>query len=84
MYISIVTAMVILTTTAVIVIPNNAYAGGPRYDFDERYENVDGAFECWVDGFDDGATDSYDEDIDNECGEDKGNQYNHAFNVGKE
>jgi hypothetical protein len=49
------------------------FAGGPRHDYDERYEDVLGASECWADGFDDGVNDSFD---DEEC---KGDQYSHGF-----
>lgn len=27
---------------------SNVYAGGPRLDWDERYEDILGAQECWV------------------------------------
>ena len=27
---------------------SNVYAGGPRLDWDQRYEDVPGASECWV------------------------------------
>ena len=79
MYIS--TVIVVMAILTVTIIPN-VYAGGPRHDYVERYEDVPGGPECWTDGFDDGANDSYDEDRANEC-EDIGDQYNRAFDVGK-
>lgn len=38
---------------------NTAFAGGPRMDWDERFEDIPGAPECWVDGFDNGKVDSF-------------------------
>jgi hypothetical protein len=55
------------------------YAGGPRLDNDERYADIPGAGECWVDGWDDGAVGKYSEDRASEC-VDKGDQYNVAHN----
>ena len=42
---------------------SNVYAGGPRLDWDQRYEDVPGASECWVDGYDAGFAQKYDEVI---------------------
>lgn len=61
----------------------SAFASGPRHDYDERYEDVPGAPECWTDGFDDGVNDSFDEDRDEECA-DKGDLYSRGFNAGTE
>lgn len=69
-------------STMAAVIPS-AFAGGPRHDYDESYEDVPGGPECWTDGFDDGANDSYDKERAEEC-EDKGDQYNRGFNAGVE
>jgi hypothetical protein len=44
----------------------DVYAGGPRHNYDERYEDVPGAPQCWTDGFDDGANNSFDENRDKE------------------
>ena len=69
----------------VLAIPviDSVYAGGPRHDYDESYEGVPGAAECWTDGFDDGVNDSFDENRDEEC-KDKGDQYSRGFNAGRE
>ena len=47
--------MVMIVNTSV----NTAFAGGPRMDWDERFEDIPGAPECWVDGFDNGKVDSF-------------------------
>lgn len=52
---SIGVAMVMIVNTSV----NTAFAGGPRMDWDERFEDIPGAPECWVDGFDNGKVDSF-------------------------
>ncbi|MGH9982510.1 MAG: hypothetical protein ACRD8W_00965 [Nitrososphaeraceae archaeon] len=39
---------------------SNVYASRPRLDYDERYEDVPGAPECWVDGYDAGFAQKYD------------------------
>jgi hypothetical protein len=43
----------VLITTIFVLMPmpitiSNVNAGGPRLDYDERYEDVPGAPECWV------------------------------------
>ena len=48
-------------------ISSSAFAGGRRNDYDERYEDVPGASECWTYGFDDGVNESFDENRDEEC-----------------
>ena len=72
-------ALVVVALVAIGI--QSAYAGGPRMDWDERYEDIPGAPECWVDGFDDGRDNPFDHESNEEC-EDKGNQYYHAFIVG--
>ena len=37
-----------------VVTVSNVYGSGPRLDYDERYEDILGAPECWVDGYDEG------------------------------
>lgn len=54
------------------------YAGGPEWDYDERYEDIPGAPECWHDGYLDGGDNPFDHDRNEEC-RDKGNQYYRAF-----
>lgn len=44
----------------------------------DRYDNVPGATECWVDGFDDGQNGPSSPSRNNEC-TDKGNQYYEGF-----
>jgi hypothetical protein len=46
---------------------SNVFASGPRLDYDERYEDVPGAPECWVDGYDAGFAQKYDKDRAQEC-----------------
>ena len=57
----------------------NIYAGGPRLDYDERYEDIPGAPECWVDGYDAGFAGVYDKDRANECNDIPGDQYNSSW-----
>jgi hypothetical protein len=66
-----------------VAATSNVYAGGPRHDYPENYEDIPGAPECWSDGFDDGANDSFDEDRDKECA-DKGDLYSRGFKAGTE
>lgn len=72
-------ALVVVTLAAIGI--QSAYAGGPRMDWDERYEDIPGAPECWVDGFDDGQNNPFEHERNDEC-KDKGNQYYRAFIVG--
>jgi hypothetical protein len=68
-------ALVIITLTTLTAIGiQSAYAGGPRMDWDERYEDIPGATDCWVDGFDNGLENPIDQERNEEC-VDKGNQY---------
>jgi hypothetical protein len=60
----------------------NVYAGGPRLDYDERYEDVPGAPECWVDGYDAGFAQKYDKDRADECADIPGDQYNASWGYG--
>jgi hypothetical protein len=66
-----------------MILPSNLFAGGPRMDWDERYENIPGAPQCWIDGFDDGQNGPFNHNRNEEC-VDKGNQYYRAFLVGCE
>jgi hypothetical protein len=58
------------------------YAGGPRLDWDERYEDTPGAPECWVDGYDAGFSGKYDKDRADECKDIPGDQYNASWGHG--
>ena len=60
----------------------NVYASGPRLDYDERYEDVPGAPECWVDGYDAGFAQKYDKDRADECNDIPGDQYNASWGYG--
>ena len=57
-------------------------AGGPRLDYDERYEDVPGAPECWVDGYDAGFAGDYDRNRADECKDIPGDQYNRSWPYG--
>jgi hypothetical protein len=65
-----------------IIVTVDAFAGGPRGDYDERYEDVPGAPECWVDGYDAGFAQKYDKVRADECADIPGNQYNASWNYG--
>jgi hypothetical protein len=64
-----------------LVIPN-VYASGPRLDYDQAYEDVPGAPECWVDGYDAGFAGKYDNDRADECNDIPGDQYNRSWQYG--
>ncbi|MGH9982586.1 MAG: hypothetical protein ACRD8W_01360 [Nitrososphaeraceae archaeon] len=66
----------------IVVTISNVYASGPRLDYDERYVDVPGAPECWVDGYDAGFAGKYDEDRANECADIPGDQYNASWGYG--
>ncbi|MGB7883418.1 MAG: hypothetical protein WBL44_11870, partial [Nitrososphaeraceae archaeon] len=66
--------LVIIPLLSVATIAN-VYASGPRLDYDERYEDVPGAPECWVDGYDAGFAQKYDKDRADECADIPGDQY---------
>ena len=66
----------------ILLLVPNVYASGPRLDYDERYEDVPGAPECWVDGYDAGFAQRYDEDRANECNRIPGDQYNASWQYG--
>jgi hypothetical protein len=74
------TTLIIMIIFAAIGI-QSAYAGGPRMDWDERYEDIPGAPECWVDGFDDGLENPIDQERNEEC-RDKGDQYYRGWLAG--
>jgi hypothetical protein len=42
----------VVTVMIVSMIVSNAFAGGPRYDSDDRYDHIPGAGDCWVNSFD--------------------------------
>lgn len=65
-----------------IVAAPSVYAGGPRGDYSETYEDVPGAPECWVDGYDAGFAGKYDKDRANECNDIPGDQYNASWDYG--
>jgi hypothetical protein len=65
-----------------VLLISNVYASGPRLDYDETYEDVPGAPECWVDGYDAGFAQKYDEDKANECNKIPGDQYNASWQYG--
>jgi hypothetical protein len=48
-----ISAIITLTAIAAILIArttaiNHVHAGVPRHDYDERYDDVPGAPECWT------------------------------------
>jgi hypothetical protein len=43
------------------------YAGGARSDWSDFYDNVEGAPECWQDGYDDGLDQPFDQNRHMEC-----------------
>jgi hypothetical protein len=65
-----------------IATVSNVYASGPRLDYNERYENVPGAPEFWVDGYDAGFAGKYDKDRADECADIPGDQYNASWGYG--
>lgn len=73
-----ITKIPVLLLTAI----SNAYGGGPRLDYDEAHADVPGAPECWVDGYDAGFANIYDEDRANECKDIPGDQYNRSWPYG--
>lgn len=66
-----------------LLVPN-VYAGGPRADYDEAYQDIEGAPECWVDGYDAGFAGVYDRQRANECSKIPGDQYNVSWKWGCE
>lgn len=66
----------------VIFLVPSVYASGPRLDYDERYGDIPGALECWVDGYDAGFAGKYNIDRANECKEIPGDQYNASQEYG--
>lgn len=63
-----------------LLVPN-VNASGPRQDSDDAYDQIPGAHDCYVDGYDAGFANKYDEDRGKEC-KDKGDQYNAGFGYG--
>ena len=68
----------------IVASVSNVYASGPRLDYDEGYEDVPGAPECWIDGYDAGFAGKYDQDRANECADIPGDQYNASWGYGCE
>lgn len=79
--IAVAIAMLIAATVLTTTTTTTAYAGGAALDYDERYEHIPGAPQCWFDGYADGEDSSYNQDKGDEC-KDKGNQYYVAFIYG--
>jgi hypothetical protein len=75
--------LIAISPILMLAIPN-VYAGGPRLDWDQRYEDIPGAPECWVDGYDAGFAGKYDKDRANECKDIPGDQYNASWGYGCE
>jgi len=76
---------VVVLAVALIIFASllpNIYAGGPRLDYDERYKDIPGAPECWVDGYDAGFAGVYDKDRANECNNILGDEYNRSWPYG--
>lgn len=74
--IGLATVMVLSTSVSA------AFAGGPRMDWDERFEDIPGAPECWVDGYDAGFAQIYDKVRADECKDIPGDQYNASWKYG--
>ena len=77
----------VLITVILVLMPmpitiSHVNAGGPRLDYDERYEDVPGAPECWVDGYDAGFAGDYDRNRADECKDIPGDQYNRSWQYG--
>jgi hypothetical protein len=62
-----------------IALQQTVFATGAARDYDEAYEDVPGAPECWYDGYEDGQNNGFNQDRNEECGSDKGDQYYRAF-----
>ena len=45
----------------------NVYAGGARGDWSDKYYDIAGAPECWVNGYDDGQDNPFSQDKHKEC-----------------
>lgn len=50
----------------ILLVPN-VYAGGAREDWSDKYDNLEGAPQCWMDGYDDGQNNPFDQDRHKEC-----------------
>ena len=72
LFLSIIPLLVIATVT-------NAYAGGARSDWSDKYDSIPGAPECWQDGYDDGLDRPFNRDRYNDCDTAVGNPYMDAF-----
>jgi hypothetical protein len=79
---------VIIGITIVVLLSSGsiaaAFAGGPRLDYDQRYQDVEGAPQCWVDGYDAGFAGKYDKNRADECNGIPGDQYNRSWQYGCE
>ena len=59
--------LILITIALVVSIMQLSYAGGARSDWSDFYDTVEGAPECWQDGYDDGLDHPFDQDRHNEC-----------------
>jgi hypothetical protein len=57
----------IAAAALITILPNLAYAGGPRGDWFGEYADIPGAVECWYNGYDDGQSKRFDQDRHREC-----------------
>jgi len=62
-----VTTATILTLLLVPIVFVYVYAGGARMDWSEKYDDIPGAPQCWVDGYDDGLENPFSQERHKEC-----------------
>lgn len=60
----------------------NLYASGPRLDYDEALADFPRATECWIDSYDAGFGQKYDENEADECNDIPGDQYKASWKYG--
>jgi hypothetical protein len=58
--------LAIIPVLMLTIVPN-VYAGGARMDWSDHYDDYPGASDCWIDGYDDGLENPFDQDRHKDC-----------------
>src|SRR5919106_1272276 len=79
-----VTNTILLSAISILIVSSlqSVFAGGPRLDYDETYEDIPGAPDCWVDGYDAGFAEVCVTDRANQGNDIPGDQYNRSWSYG--
>lgn len=67
MYSKLIGIFLLLVLPLTVSLVQYANAGGARSDWSDFYDNVEGAPQCWQDGYEDGLDHPFNQDIHKQC-----------------